>query len=81
MNKLMFALVAATTIALVIPASAQVRIEGREGGVGVQFGSRHDEGRGFGRERCRMVTVTKHLPSGRTVSRTSRECGRRHRED
>ena len=85
MRSLVLCVVAAATLAVAVPAYAQVEIRDGERGVGVRLGDRDHE-RGWRRDRdhvrgayargsgCREVTVRKTLPNGDRVVRKSRSC-------
>ena len=87
MNKLLFAAVAAATIGLAAPASAQFFAGADSGGVGVQVGPvgagvgprfSHDRWhRAYGAYAygdCRTIRERVMTPSGRTIIRTQRVC-------
>ena len=82
MNKFMFAALAAATLAMTLPASAQsVRIGDGPGGgpdVRVRVGPGHSQYRShnrvYARERCRTVVTRVHRPNGTTVTKRERRC-------
>jgi len=87
MNKLLFAAVAATTLGLAAPASAQFFVGADPSGVGVQVGPvgagvgpRFDGRRwhrGYGAYAygdCRLVRERIVTPRGRVIFRTHRVC-------
>ena len=87
MNKLLFAAVAATTLGLAAPASAQFFVGADPGGVGVQvgplgagvgprfYGDRWHRGYGaYAYGDCRVVRERIVTPRGRVIFRTHRVC-------
>jgi hypothetical protein len=78
MNKFMLAALAAATLAMTLPASAQsVRIGDGPGGgpdVRVRVGPGHSHHRAYARERCRTVVTRSVRPNGTTVTKRVRRC-------
>jgi hypothetical protein len=78
MRTLILCAAAAATLAVAMPAYAQVEIRAGERGVGVRVGEDRDHVRGrrvYARERgCREITVRKTLPNGDRVVRKTRKC-------
>jgi hypothetical protein len=79
MHKLMLGALAAATLAIATPASAQgVHVgDGRGGGpdVNVRIGPGHSGWRARA-ERCRVVVTRVHRPNGTTVTKRERRCRR-----
>ena len=76
MLKLTLSALAASTIALAVPASAQVHIHGSERGVGVHVNPGHSGYRAHARHRhgCREVTSRTVRPNGTVVVRQRTIC-------
>jgi hypothetical protein len=80
MKKLMIISAAVATLALVAPASAQVRIDAGPGGVEVGVGGprhyhRHHRGyRAYSAERCRYERTEIRRPNGSVVVKRTRIC-------
>jgi hypothetical protein len=74
------AAVIAAALPLSVPASAEdLGVHVGEGGVGVRVGHEHDrdhwrEGRRYGHEGCRTITVKHRTPDGNVVIRKTRRC-------
>lgn len=76
------ALAAAAVIAAALPLSVPASAEDfgvRVGGGGVRVGHEHDrdhwrEGRRYGHEGCRTITVKHRTPDGNVVIRKTRRC-------
>ena len=76
MLKLTLAALAASTIALAVPASAQVHVQAGERGVGVRVHEGHSGYRAYGRDRrgCREITSRTVRPNGTVVVRKRTIC-------
>jgi hypothetical protein len=78
MHKLMLGTIAAATLAMAVPASAQgVRIGDGPGGapdVSVRIGPGHPHYRDHARARCKTVVTRSHRPNGTVVTKRVKRC-------
>jgi hypothetical protein len=75
MLKLTLSALAASTIALAVPASAQVQVHSSERGVGIHVNEGGSGYRAYGRHRgCREVTSRTVRPNGTVVVRKRTIC-------
>jgi hypothetical protein len=73
MTRILLGIATAATLALAIPAQAQVSIKTGERGVGVRVGGDHHARGAFARS-CKTVTIRKRNPDGSRVVRKIRRC-------
>jgi len=76
MLKITLLALAASTIALAVPASAQVHVHTSDRGVGVRIHEGHSGYRAYGRHRegCREITSRTVRPNGTVVVRKRTVC-------
>jgi len=82
MKNFIFVLASAATLAVVVPATAQVRVEASPGGVEVGVGHdrdgerriHHRGWRGAYAKDCRTEQTQVTTPSGRVIAKTKRIC-------
>jgi hypothetical protein len=74
MLKLTLSALAASTLALAVPASAQVHVQGSDRGVGVYVSPGHHGYRAHARSGCREITSRTVRPNGTVVIKRRTVC-------